>query len=69
METLEQIAAEMAAGNIDADPYWRSPDINACRWCDYAEACHFEECFGDKKVWQKPVSAKEFWETLEDTQE
>ena len=66
METLEQIAAEMAAGNIDADPYWRSPDINACRWCDYAEACHFEECFGDKKVWQKPVQAKEFWEKLDE---
>ena len=68
METLEQIAAEMAAGNIDADPYWRSPDINACRWCEYAEACHFEECFGDKKVWQKPVHAKEFWETLDEEQ-
>ena len=66
METLEQIAAEMAAGNIDADPYWRSPEINACRWCDYAEACHFEECFGDKKVWQKPVHAKKFWENLEE---
>jgi len=66
METLEQIAAEMAAGNIDADPYWRSPEINACRWCDYAEACHFEECFGDKKVWQKPVHAKEFWEKLDE---
>ncbi len=65
METLEQIAAEMAAGNIDADPYWRSQDVNACRWCDYAEACHFEECFGDKKVWQKPVHANEFWENLE----
>lgn len=69
METLEDIAAELAAGNIDADPYWRSPDANACRWCDYAEACHFEECFGDKKVWQKPVKAKEFWEKLDETPE
>ena len=69
METLEQIAAEMAAGNIDADPYWRSQDVNACRWCDYAGACHFEECFGDKKVWQKPVHAKEFWDKLDETQE
>lgn len=65
METLEEIAAELASGNIDADPYWRSPDANACRWCEYADACHFEECFGDKKVWQKPVKAKEFWEKLE----
>ncbi|MGM9607555.1 MAG: PD-(D/E)XK nuclease family protein [Oscillospiraceae bacterium] len=67
METLEDITAELAAGNIDADPYWRSPDANACRYCEYAEACHFEECFGDKKVWQKPVKAKEFWEKLDET--
>lgn len=65
MKTLEEIAEELAAGNISADPYWRSSEKNACRWCDYAEACHFEECFGDKKVWQKSVKAKEFWENLE----
>ena len=65
MQTLEEIAAEMAAGNIDADPYWRSADVNACRWCEYAGACHFEECFGDRKVWQKPVKAGQFWATLE----
>lgn len=65
MATLEDIAGEMAAGNINADPYWRSPEINACRWCEYADACHFEDCFGDRKVWQRPVKAQEFWETLE----
>lgn len=69
METLEDITAELARGNIDADPYWRSPDANACRYCEYADACHFEECFGDRKVWQKPVKAKEFWEELEKTEE
>ena len=69
METLEEIAAELAAGNIDADPYWRSPEVNACRWCEYAEACHFEECFGDKKVWQKPVKVQEFWDALGNEQE
>ncbi len=64
-KTLEDIAAEMARGNIDADPYWRSPDLNACRWCEYADACHFEECFGDKRVWQRPVKPVEFWEQLD----
>jgi ATP-dependent helicase/nuclease subunit B len=67
METLEDIAAELARGNIAADPYWRSPEVNACRFCDYAEACHFEECFGDRKVWQRPVKPKEFWEDLDGT--
>lgn len=66
METLEDIAGELAAGNINADPYWRSPEVNACRWCEFAQACHFEECFGDRKVWQRPVRADEFWAGLDD---
>lgn len=65
METLEEIACELAAGNISADPYWRSADVNACRYCEYAQACHFEECFGDRRVWQKPVKAAQFWERLD----
>ena len=65
METLEEIAAELAAGNISADPYWRSADVNACRFCEYAQACHFEECLGDRKAWQKPVKAEQFWAQLD----
>ncbi len=69
MDTLEKIASELACGNINADPYWRSPDANACRWCEYAQACHFEECFGDRKVWQRPVKVQQFWDDLEQEQE
>ncbi len=68
MDTLSEIAAEMARGNIDADPYWRSSDVNACRWCEYAEACHFEECMGDRRVWQKPVGADQFWNEIDPEQ-
>ncbi len=68
-DTLKAIAGEMAAGNIAADPYWRSNTENACRFCDYRQACHFESCFGDKKQWQRPVGPKEFWERLENGQE
>lgn len=64
--SLEDAAAELAAGDIDADPFWRGPQENACRWCDYAAACHFEPGCGDKRRWQKGVSAKEFWEGLEE---
>ena len=63
-ETLEQIAAEMAAGNVDADPYWRSSEINACRWCDYRAACHFEECCGDVRRRRKGLSSAEFWQAI-----
>ena len=64
--SLEDAAAELAAGDIDADPFWRGPQENACRWCDYAAACHFEPGCGDKRRWQKGVSPKEFWEGLEE---
>ena len=65
-QILQDIAGELAAGNIAADPFWRGPEHNACRWCDYAAACQFREGVGgDRRRWQPKVKAKEFWETLE----
>lgn len=60
-DKLHSAAGDLAAGNIDADPYWRGEDHNACRWCDYAAACHFETACGDKLRRQRALSAKEFW--------
>ena len=58
-QILNDIAAELAAGNIAADPFWRGPEKNACRFCDYAEACHFEEeQSGDRRRWLRPVSTR-----------
>ena len=63
---LEDICQELASGNITADPFWRGPDKNACRYCDYAAACHFEPGQGgDCKRWLSGVSAEEFWEQIE----
>jgi len=63
---LEEIAGELSAGNIAADPFWRGPVQNACRWCDYAAACQFREGHGsDRRRWLPSVKAKEFWEQLE----
>jgi len=63
---LREICRELAAGNIAADPFWRGPDKNACLFCDYAEACHFEEGRGgDCRRRLAGVSAEEFWEQLE----
>ena len=64
-DKLHQAAGDLAAGNIDADPFWRGEDQNACRWCDYAAACHFEPACGDKLRRQRALSAKEFWSSLE----
>ena len=63
---LEDICRELASGSIAADPFWRGPEKNACRFCDYAAACHFEPGRGgDCKRWLPYVSAEEFWEQVE----
>ena len=63
---LRQIGQELAAGNINADPFWRGPEQNACQWCDYAAACHFEEGRGnDKKRWLPTVKGEDFWAAVE----
>lgn len=62
---LEEIGRELAAGNIAADPFWRGPEHNACQWCDYAEACHFEEGRGgDCRRWLPSVRGEEFWQAV-----
>ena len=67
---LGEVAAELAAGNIAADPFWRGPQQNACMWCDYAAACQFREGKGgDRRRWLSKVDAEEFWQHLEEKEE
>lgn len=64
---LEDICRELAGGNIAADPFWRGPDKNACRFCDYAAACHFEPGRGgDCKRWLPGLDADTFWGQIEE---
>lgn len=59
---LEEICRELGRGAIAADPFWRGPDKNACRYCDYAAACHFEEGRGgDCRRWAPKIAAADFW--------
>ncbi|HIT32522.1 MAG TPA: PD-(D/E)XK nuclease family protein, partial [Candidatus Enterenecus stercoripullorum] len=62
--TLRQTAGQMAAGNIAADPFWRDEEHNACRWCDYRAACHFEPECGDSVRYRRKLDGKEFWSWL-----
>ncbi|MCC8122993.1 MAG: exodeoxyribonuclease V subunit gamma [Oscillospiraceae bacterium] len=62
---LQEIGTELAAGNITADPFWRSKDDNACHWCDYAAACHFEDGSGaDHTRYLTSMRGEHFWESL-----
>ncbi len=67
---LTEICRELSAGNISADPYWRGERQNACQYCLYADACHFEEGKGDLRRWLPKVKPEDFWAGLDkDTDE
>lgn len=68
-EILEKAAGQMAEGNIAADPFWHDSMRNACRWCDYKSACHFEECCGDQRRLRKSLSGPAFWSRMEQRKE
>ena len=61
---LRQTAGQMAVGNIAADPFWRDGEHNACRWCDFRAACHFEPECGDSVRYRRRLEGKEFWRWL-----
>ena len=62
---LRDICREIAAGNIAADPFWRGPEKNACLYCEYAAACHFEEGRGgDCRRWLPGIRAQQFWQEV-----
>ena len=64
---LHQIAQELRQGNIDADPCCHSEDDSFCQYCDWADACHFQDGRdGDHLRYILPVKAEEFWRMLEE---
>ena len=64
---LHQIAREIRDGNIDADPCCHSEEDSQCRFCDWAEACHFQDGRdSDHLHYILPVKAEEFWNMLDE---
>ena len=61
--TLHEICQEIASGTIDADPFWRGPNRNACQYCPFVRACQFEE-HRDRRRWVPSVKNSEFWDWL-----
>ncbi len=65
-QILAQVAGELKAGKVCADPYWRGERENACRFCRYRSACQFEENLGgEHRRWGRHLTAEEFWDALE----
>ena len=63
---LEQIAGELARGNVDADPVQRSQQDSACRYCAYASACYFRPGVGrDRRRYIRNTPTAQVWENME----
>ena len=66
-QLLHQIAREVRDGNIDADPCCRSEDDSFCKYCDWADACHFQDGRdGDHLHYILPVKPEDFWRQVEE---
>ena len=64
---LVKLFQELRAGNIDADPCCHSEEDSQCRFCDWADACHFQDGRdGDHLHYILPVKAEDFWRELEE---
>ena len=64
---LHEITQEVFAGNIDADPYARTPQLSACTYCEFANACHFENgCGSDRMEYIKATKNDEFWQHIDE---
>ena len=59
---LREISREVFAGNIDADPFARSPQDSACTYCEFASACHFADGAGSDHIeYIKKTGAEELY--------
>ena len=66
---LRDMGREISRGDIDADPYLKGGGQTACDFCEFAQACHFEEGRGgDCRRYLYSVRGKAFWERKEGEQ-
>lgn len=63
---LTSLAMEMRRGRIEADPYYKGAQDNACLYCEYAAACRFVDGEGGEERRYLPrLAATRVWEMLE----
>jgi len=63
-KTLNDLASNLRAGLINAAPYFRSQSDNACRFCDYADACHFDDTHEHVRYLAN-LKTKDVWDKIE----
>ena len=63
---LRDIGREAERGNIDADPYMRTPQETACSYCPYGAACGFEPGQGgDRYEFIAKTGTNDFWNAVD----
>ena len=63
MRTLCEMVADIASGNVEANPYTRGTAHNACSYCPYGAVCHQSTVQGRRDY--KAMTAERFWEEIE----
>ena len=64
-DCLRALGKDLKSGSIEAAPYYKSEQENACLFCPYQAVCRFDEG-RDRRRYLKKVSPQEFWDELED---
>lgn len=59
---LKKLVEDIAAGNVEPNPYCRGTSHDACRFCPYGSVCHKEEVPGRRNY--KMMTAQRFWEEI-----
>ena len=61
---LFNMGRQLRGGAIDADPFYQGPQDTPCRWCEFFEACHFNEASGDGVRYLRKLKAPEVWDKI-----
>ncbi|MBQ8026276.1 MAG: PD-(D/E)XK nuclease family protein [Oscillospiraceae bacterium] len=63
-QKLLEIGRELHSGKIELDPFYKSSSDNACQFCDFRQACHFDEENGDRVHRITRLKTPEVWEKI-----
>lgn len=63
-----ELTEKLSGGSIDASPYYRGEQENACSYCPYGSVCRFDENKDTRRYLPK-LKPSEFWEKLEEENE
>ncbi len=65
-KTLLEMGKQIKNGAVSANPYYKNSLDNACIYCDYYEACHFDEAGGeDSYRYLTKLKTPEVWKRME----